>query len=664
MADCEGCGQPLPTGARVCPLCGTAVKDVTPAPAAPTPTKPKKEKVVYEDGGVDFWVIIVSVITILGLVFIFIPGFWIVGLPLLIGAGIFSANKQASSRIGAIFKQIMPRIAVLAFFMSFRLINIIPFNQEISVFGFVIAIIGLVLTMPSKNAEGDRTSFWIWAMTIGGSIFTIIWTLVFYNYFGSPQIFYVNLMLIPLIIASAIWRLPMKAGVKLVLSTVCFTPIILIGINWMFSAGGALLGGFFDQVQNTIAGQDFGLSNTGLDMILNPQLAVQAGLQPPTQKETGGSLTVVQPEISFILSGKAIPETGCYESSTFQIIGEVENDGDEFISDMQLTMTPKPSVETGLGGGDDTCADILFDTQGGCEGPLGRWDINSLPKGVKVSRSCIINSVTAPDGHGRDLTEGPIGGGEAADISATHTCFMNITGTTGFHSTSRLAVEFIESNYGRSKFEEGQLTQDEGVVITSAGPVDLSIGGFEQPILFYEDVDEETENRVTMLTTISATGDVGYYSSAYLFIPMVLLDEGECNGGLTNNQWDCLTPSDLYNIGTQVYELTTSDCEDLNDNDSERHCRSYVNFKDEQEIAGFKQFNYDNSFDLISEDFAICFYTEEIDPDGLIETGKCTLTIGDVMSNQLRKTLLIRGDVLYTYNKRGEVGITIQDCDV
>ena len=84
-------------------------------------------------------------------------------------------------------------------------------------------------------------------------------------------------------------------------------------------------------------------------------------------------------------------------------------------------------------------------------------------------------------------------------------------------------------------------------------------------------------------------------------------------------------------------------------------------------IGGYNQFEYDDSDRLLNKGYSICFYKDEIKPSASLTTGTCTLNVGKVFgddSNALRKTLLIRGDVIYTYKVTGEASISLRDCNI
>jgi hypothetical protein len=278
--------------------------------------------------------------------------------------------------------------------------------------------------------------------------------------------------------------------------------------------------------------------------------------------------------------------------------------------------------------------------------------LNSIPTGVTQTVNCIIDGVPAGTG-----------------ITATHTCYVDITAKTGYHGVSRLPIEFVEYDYGRSKFEQKQLTQSVRPSTTGIGPVELSLGGFQQPIL-YNYSATATQQQVTMITTIdnSGRGEIDSYESAYLFIPNVLLNNGQCAG--SGNGWVCIDSDalDSCNFGKCNegfwQSFARAACEE-----QLSYLKSYCNaFKDfmNNSIGDYTQFSYDDADALLNDDYSICFYNNEINTNN-IETSKCVLSVGDVFNGDreaLRKTLIIRGDVLYTYKVTGEAHFQVRDCDV
>ncbi|MFA5406334.1 MAG: hypothetical protein WC307_03175 [Candidatus Nanoarchaeia archaeon] len=574
-------------------------------------------KTLFKQGLSSGWLLLFIVMAVIGF-FLVIFSTWLVGLPLIIAAGVIAYNRG---------NLMIPRLTAILIAMSFKWMPIIPQYDLISVFGVTIGFMAIVLLMPEAK-EGNSKSGGVFkagpALWWGilGVIITVGWSIfIFAGVTSGTTIAAVAAITGAMVAGSIIWKQPISSGWKGILTLACFSPLIFLGVQYLFIAGGTALGGIFDEVQHLL-GQGIGSTGTSLDWLLNPTLAVQAQLKPPSTAATTTSGTVSS--VKLTVTGDTLPSTGCYDSSPFQIIGRIKNTGTEHISSLDVIMEPDWSGASLT----SQCRQINLPTD--CS-----TTITSIPTGVTSTVDCTIESVPSSDIIG---------------ATATHTCYVDITATTGYHSTARLPIQFIEYEYGRSKFEQHQLTQRITPSTTGPGPVELSLGGFEQPVLNYVSTGNASPQKLTMITTISndGTGDVNNYVSAYLYIPNVLLDEGQCSGA--GNGWTCIS------------ELN---CDSLSD-EAKTNCLNFLTYKNNGLIAGYTQFDYDYADELLNNDFSICFYNNEINIDN-IETSKCVLKVGDVMdgdSTALRKTMLIRGDVLYSYKVTGEASFQVKDCDV
>jgi len=666
---CKECGAELKPNAKFCTSCGTPVKK-----------KRSSATASREAAFGEFWVILVIIMYIVGTLFI-LGGFWIIGLPLIIAAGIFSANQE--SNMIPLLPKIAPRLSILLTTLSIGFIRVLPEHETISVFGFAIAWMSIILTLPeSERKEGKKTNLFaggsvLWIGIIG-AITTLIWTLfvmiVIMNREPWPTSMIIASFTVGMVAASIVWKQPLTAGWKILLTVICFFPIILFGVNALFLLITTGLGGLMDQFQHMMTDVT-GIGSTGtiLDTILNPQAALAAGLKPASVTEV--TETEGPPTIAFTVSGTSIPDSGCYNTSPFQMIGRVKNTGGVLIRDLKLRMEPDVNEITYY---NDPCQGITESS----DGPFPReWRLTSIPIGVTQSRNLIIEQInTPPSGDPQNVLSifglSEVGeeffGLPSLDVEATHACFMDIIAETGYHSFTRLPIEFIESDYGTSKTEQRQLSPSERPSVTSTGPVELSLGGFEQPLFYYQD---QTGLKESLITAISNVGNglVSNYESAYLFIPNVLLNpvgtRYDCYN--SNDKWECTNAVATIPDGTTDpiligHEGTVIiDCSTLTDLEATEHCTNYINFWLNQRIGGYTQFEYDDSHTLVGPEYSICFYKDDISETGIITTGTCTLSIGQVMSaNDLRKTLIIRGDVIYKYQVIGETSVTVSDCDI
>lgn len=625
--------------------------------------------------------LVMVVLYVIAFAFMFFPGGGLISLPIAIGAGYLAATRGEG-----LIKDIMPRITIIIIAVTVRFITILPGYELVSLFGFAIGWMSIILTLPEKapKTEGERktnlfASGPVIAWGVVALITTFLWTLYLGMELSNDLTFIVTIeaFTIGLVAASIVWKQPVKPGLKLILTLVCFAPLIFVGVNFLFVAGGAFLGGVMDQISHALSGTGEMLSGTGLDFLLNPKLAVQSGLKPATTREV--TETAGPASVRFQVTGDSIPDEGCYDTSTFQIIGRVKNTGDEFISDLKINMEVDDSPD--LDFASDPCEQLEF-SQEACGDR--EWNVNSLPEGVTTSKTCIVTSVPEPGTAAGAMSEIPGVGElfEGSDVAPTHACFIDIIAETGFHSMTRLPIEFIESAYGRSKFEQKQLTMNEVRSTTSIGPVELSLGGFEDPVLFYG-ADQQEDTTVTMITTVteSGNGEVVNYLSAYMYIPNILLEPVAGVTGVyqcysSGDNWNCMNRNPKAMSGTaRLYPAAENYCQTGADNqgftiDSReyQYCLKYYEYVWDESIGGYDQFSYDNSHELLLQDHSICFYKNELSTDNLISTGTCTLLVNDNLMDvseqidDLRKTILIRGDVIYTYKVEGEASFTVRDC--
>ncbi|MBD3312229.1 zinc-ribbon domain-containing protein [archaeon] len=650
MVKCPDCGRENDDDVLFCIHCGAEIKKTS-----------LTTKSTYGNLNPQTWLILFIIMEIIGAIAIFM-GFWIVGLPVIIAAGYLSFQMG---------QEYIPRITILIAIMSLPMIEFIPENETISIFGFAIAWMSIIMLLPEESGrvtKGEekegRTNLFLkgkvlyWGLT--GIISTIIWTviiLIFMLNLGDIIIIaIISAITGGMVGASVVWKQPLKPAVKLILTIVCFGPLLFFTIQFAFVTGGAWFGGLLSDVQHALSEEGgLGFSGTALDMILNPELAVQAGLKPATTREI--TETSGPPSIAFTVSGESIPTTGCYNSSSFQIIGRVKNTGSEFIKDLDLRIKPEETnflVEGIL----TPCVNIEFSSTN------QEFKINSLPSGVTSSKSRVIERVPAPEswfGPGGDIRNAvlaALGQEEEEDILPTYSCYIDIIAKTGYHSVARLPIQFIEADYARNKFEQNQLSQSVVPGTVSAGPVEFSLGGFEQPVLYYKN----EENHVTMITTISNSGNglIDDYLSTYLYIPKKLLSKDkevgspQCINRGSGDDWVCIDT------------FSKSKCEDLTNQYANDSCMEALEFRVNETINDYEQFEYDSAHNLLDEGYAMCFYEGEVDPQKLITTGTCTLNVSnDIMTAEdLRQTLIIRGDVLYTYKVSSDARITVRDCDV
>ena len=428
----------------------------------------------------------------------------------------------------------------------------------------------------------------------------------------------------------------MKGKGKLVLGSLGFAPLVLLGVIWAIFAGGVLFGNVSDLVQYNLR-EGLGLGTGGLfDMILNPKLATQMFLKPPTVREQGSGpvLTPTLPSVSFTSTGQVIPQAGCYDTSLFQIIARVKNTGNVYIKDIDVWLYPEvvglldptnPCDEMALSTDSDNLA---YNTPSNC-----KYQHISIPQGSTTSETCLAKvqrpMTTLEEGEG--LLEG-------LTVAKTHTCFVNIFATTGYHSVARLPVEVIESNYARSQYEQGKLRQATIPTTVGQGPIELSLGGFEQPVWAVKGAT------IALLVSLSNTGNgvVANYYSLYLYIPDELLDkDNPCGEG---SQFTCVKDIKAYTTGYQP---------------------NLVKYMNSNKIGNYEQIDYDDSYESLIKTHHLCFYNQELDPNSLMSMGLCVLKLRDdiIDPETTRKTFVIRGDVLYTYQVKGSAQITVRDCE-
>ncbi len=609
---------------KTCPKCGTIVDDNAKYCTNPNcdyqfkNTGAKTSSI--KEGGTEMfqaWVIILSILELIGLV-ITIFGFWMIGLPIIIAAGFYASSKG---------QELIPKLTIILVGITLKFINLLPENNLLSVFAVTIGLMGVILLMPEhkKGEEWEKKQkAWRYPLIYGGLIFVAVWTWYNFNMSEVKVIIAIEFITVPLVIASIIWKQPISAKSKAIGTFFCFLPLIGLGLNFLFVAGGAIIGGQIESIQHTLSQGGLGGTGTVMDMILNPKLAVQAQLKPATTKEV--KTTEAAPTIAFTVSGESLPKTGCYDSSTFQIFGKVKNTGTKQITDLKLTMSKNlAGLEL------DTPCDAIDTTN--CE-----WNIYSIPISVTTTKNCMIGPIPSPT--------------EIEGVAKSHSCFINIIATTGYHSVARLPVSIIDRDYAINKLEQRQLTTKIIPSTTGIGPIEFAIGGFEQPILMSDSAD-----KIALRTSISNTGngEVGEYKSIYMYIPNKLLEKVgnsyQCYDH-DNADWACLNEINCNGLTSQTHEKD--------------YCEAFIKFKDEERIGNYRQAEYDNSDELLKEGYSICFYKKSIDEEQLANTGVCNIKPDTSLlsDNELRKTLIIRGDVLYTYNVKGEVTIMLQDCSI
>lgn len=621
MVQCPNCGYNNADNSSFCVSCGRSLPRQQ---QAQQPVRTVGGNTAPKGGGK---LVIGIILAGIGIFFTFFGGFWMISIPSLILAAYIAS--QSSEGLG---RDLIPRLALGFIAITIGYMNIIPENKFISVVLLAAASIGIILSLPAetikKDAQGNVLERSFSGVKYARALQVIVYS---FGLIGTGLWTYFMVGLTPVIItvgavaASIVWKQPIEPGWKMAGTIVCFGPAIFFGVQFIFVQLSTSWGGFVGQIQHTVS-EGLGSSSSGtmFDMILNPKLAVQAQLKPATTREV--TETNVNPSVAFTVTAESIPTSGCYDSSSFQIIGRVRNSGTEFIKDLKLWMDEDIGDELDL---TTTCNDIIDPV---CTTP--GWPVSSLPIGVSSSKNCVIENVVAP----APLLTQP-------DVSPTKTCFIDVFAETGYHSISRLPVEFIDSEYARQKAEQKQLTFSSKPATTSVGPVEFSIGGIEQPVIV-------SDSKPVMITTISesGTGVVSDYLSAYLYIPNALLKDGQCQS--PSDDWVC---------------SSSLNCDSLSQ-PAKGYCNNYMEYVSGS-IGGYTQFGYDNSDELLSSSYSICFYTGDLSVSNLIITGSCTLNVnsGSIFEsdvNALRKTLIIRGDVLYKYVVNGEASITVQDCNI
>jgi hypothetical protein len=134
------------------------------------------------------------------------------------------------------------------------------------------------------------------------------------------------------------------------------------------------------------------------------------------------------------------------------------------------------------------------------------------------------------------------------------------------------------------------------------------------------------------------------------------------NKGCKNDDWVCMK----YTGPTSSYSACTGVCDDNKD--------ALKDFAGD-DIGGFSVL-YDDSLDreeyqiidpedetLKIDTYYICFFNKELKAERLIQTSTCNLKV-DKLKNSLRKTELIRGDVLYTYEVVQDASFEVRDCTI
>ncbi|MBD3312194.1 zinc-ribbon domain-containing protein, partial [archaeon] len=168
MVKCPDCGRENDDDVLFCIHCGAEIKKTS-----------LTTKSTYGNLNPQTWLILFIIMEIIGAIAIFM-GFWIVGLPVIIAAGYLSFQMG---------QEYIPRITILIAMMSLPMIEFIPENETISIFGFAIAWMSIIMLLPEesgrvtkgKEKEG-RTNLFLkgkvlyWGLT--GIISTIIWTVI------------------------------------------------------------------------------------------------------------------------------------------------------------------------------------------------------------------------------------------------------------------------------------------------------------------------------------------------------------------------------------------------------------------------------------------------------------------------------------------------------
>ncbi len=460
---------------------------------------------------------------------------------------------------------------------------------------------------------------------IGLAVFVFIWSWVMS---GSDNGIWLAIINGLMVVSAIIWKFPFSVKTKFIGTLLLFSPLIGYSIYYSMTVGGALFGNLIDQAQHALTSSTSN-SPSVIDMILNPKLAIQAGMKPPSQKEVSESSN---PSLSFEVSGESIPSSGCYDSTNFQVIARVKNVGTNYIKDLLLTVRKSDDNPS-------ACNSMSFSGD-------HEWKITSLPVSVTSTHSVLVNPIPVPslDNAGDN-------------IASSHSCFVTINAETGYHGFTRLPLEFIESVYARSLYERGLLKQSVVKSVTSVGPVDLSIGGLSQPIY------NAGENDLTLplITSFSNNGEgfVKSYESVFLLIPTTLLSDGDCAGD--GDSWECI--NSVNSDGTINCGSLSSGW--LNSNNAVDLCNNLNTFIRNGGIGGYAQFDYDNVADLLNNGYSICFYKNDISVDD-VNTGICTLSVdvNHILSGLRRSTLIIRGDILYVYDETDEVSFSVKDCDV
>ncbi len=497
---------------------------------------------------------------------------------------------------------------------------ITPFLDErpteklwVGIFGFIILITALVLTEVIK--------------------YIFIGALIICGYLASWTIGYPNDVL------------PGGKYAKLLPGLGALGLMIFVGLAYAMIMGGTMIGGTIDQVMHSLqGGASSGGTGSIFDMILNPKLALQAQLKPPTQREV--TTTAAPPNIAYVTQFEAIPKTGCYNHSTYTIIGKIKNTGNVFIDDITLEIKKEEGASNPAICQQDAVKTYVPGTSDPC-----KWKNIKIAPGSTVSKSCMVSPIPGPTSENIEFwgqipcwpnCDFAYTGGSGSDVLPSHRCYFDVVATTAFQARSILPIEIIQADYARDKYMQGTLAGGVRPSITSVGPIEISLGGFEQPVW----VEKDEGADVTLIASIVNTGngEVDRFYSAYLLIPTNLLEDTSCK----SSDWTCME----YKGADADYDCAEETCASS--------LKGLKKFKDNK--VGNFTLNFDKSLndEELKNNYAICFYNGNLSTKYLIQTATCNLHIP--YEESLRWTAIIRGDILYTYKVTQDASFEVRDC--
>lgn len=303
--------------------------------------------------------------------------------------------------------------------------------------------------------------------------------------------------------------------------------IILVGIGfgiimflWTFQLSGIWSSGPITGIAKSLGSLGSSVSSI-FDIISNPSLALQYGLAPPSEREIDTTKAI--PSVAFTVTARAVPGTGCLDTSSFQIIAKVKNEGNIYLRDMKV------SIEE----------DIVHQTLESELTPCGQ---------ITGLEECATSSIDVPMGSSVTVTCGNIKvpeiGAPEETATVSQDCYIDVNAEAAYKTSSRLSLQFIDEDYATLQFEQGKLTAKEVPSVISRGPIELAMGGVEQPVW-------ENTRSFTVVTSIkdAGAGKVGEYGPVWLYVPERLLGEDKQCGGERSKYTDTEKSQVLELIG-------------------------------------------------------------------------------------------------------------------